>query len=1002
MNPVRPNTVHVVPWSADFILALADRLVAEAASLDLSRTRLVFPHNRPARHLRAALAARADLPRPVLLPRMQALDEFLRGLRQDLCQHPPRRAGKLDRIGLLHGVVRGLGLTDGQSAGPFATLDDTARAFFPWGARLASLLEELSRHAITPQDLGHLEGAVLPWAEALLGHLGRIDAAYRAGMQERGWTTSGLDALWLSTRLDEIEAKLSGERLVFAGFHALAPTEEAVLRRLWERSGALVLWHSDPALARPGQEGEVAWPAREHAKILRSWRARAVLEVEPPAEPKPQIRRFYEGFDLHSQLCALERELAQLKDKQSTAIVLPDPGALIPVMHHLPPDEVNISMGYPLMRSALAQLLECILVLHENRAPQEQINGTGRYLWRDLIALARQPLLRMLRAGGETPLKSAYQSWERHIRSSSALQSPFEWALAYDPDETSVTEEELRALHQEVLDACFTRFANLTTLRQTGQAVAGLCDLLRRRGGEAWQHLLIDAECLLRLWQSVVPELTGSILADEKYDQGLLFLILRHLLEAERVSFEPEPLAGMQVLGMLETRLLRFRGLFILDATEENLPGASAPDPLLPDPLRLALGLPGARERDNVAAHNFYRLLMGAEEVCVLYQAGVRPGALEGKSVRSRYVEQLLWELERATGRLVKAQPESVADAPLKAVSFPVAAILPCRPAIRVTPVLRQRLVDMLRDKGVTPSALEDWLACPKKAFHRHVLRLRPMQEVAEDGDRALFGDMVHRVLRDFFTPLLGLPLTPQRLDEKALFAQLEAALALEAEALNLPYDGRVALLAAARERLRRFLLATPATTVAALEHRVETQLCTAGLTIRLHGQIDRIDTRDDGAGVAGHVVLDYKTGTVKDGGSEAWLDAELFARLDACAPGTKDAAALLAELAERGLDVQLPLYLHLLAASKEWRPVNAAWVALKSDGAERPFFPDGEGHNQVGPDHVGPEERGIVIQQRVPALVGFLLAHLLAATEFPARSGRHCDWCDYQGPCCG
>ena len=144
-------------------------------------------------------------------------------------------------------------------------------------------------------------------------------------------------------------------------------------------------------------------------------------------------------------------------------------------------------------------------------------------------------------------------------------------------------------------------------------------------------------------------------------------------------------------------------------------------------------------------------------------------------------------------------------------------------------------------------------------------------------------------------------------------------------------------------------------------------------------------------------LTLNYKTGTVNDHGSEAWLDAELFARLDACAPGEQDAAALLAELADRGLDVQLPLYLYLLAASWEWRPVNAAWVALKSDGAERPFFPD------VGTEkQIGPEERGIVIQQRVPALVGFLLAHLLAAPEFPARSGRHCDWCDYQGPCCG
>ncbi|MHC1701565.1 MAG: PD-(D/E)XK nuclease family protein [Humidesulfovibrio sp.] len=983
MNPVRPNTIQVVPWTADFITALADRLAAEAGSLDLSRTRIVFPHNRPARHLRAALAAHPDLPRPVVLPRMQALDEFLRALRRNLCEVPPKRAGKLDRIGLLHGVVRELGL----AGGPLGRLDDSARAFFPWGARLAALLEELSRHGITPQDLNHLDGTVLPWAEALLGQLGGLDAAYKARMRQRGWTTSGLDALWLSERLDEVEASLGGERLIFAGFHALAPTEEAVLRRLWERSGALVLWHSDPALALGG---EIAWPAREHARVLRSWRARAVLEVDAPASPQPQVRRFYEGFDLHSQLYALKRELDALPDTQSTAIVLPDPGALVPVMHHLPAVDVNISMGYPLARSALAQLLETILVMHENG------DGAGRFSWRDLIALARQPLVRMLRAGAETPLKSAYQSWERHIRSSSALQSPHEWALAYDPDESQVPEDELRALHQEVIDACFTRFQGLTTLRQTGQAVAGLCDLLRRRGGDAWQHLLIDAECLLRLWQSVVPELSGSILADEEYDQPLLFLILRHLLEAERVSFEPEPLAGMQVLGMLETRLLRFRRLFILDATEENLPGASAPDPLLPDPLRTALGLPGARERDNVAAHNFYRLLMGAQEVCVLYQAGVRPGALEGKSVRSRYVEQLLWELERATGTLVKAQPESVSDAPLKAVSFPVAAILPNRPAIGVTPDIRRRLAERLRDKGVTPSALEDWLTCPKQAFYRRVLNLRPLQEVAEDGDRALFGETVHRVLREFFAPLQGKALTPELLDEQALFGLMQTALAADAEALGLPYDGRVALLAATRERLRRFLAATPATTVVALEHRVETRVRAAGLDIRLHGQIDRIDLREN-LGDGGHMVLDYKTGTVKDGGSDAWLDAELFERLAACAPGSPEAAALLAELADSGLDVQLPLYLHLLDAGGAWRPVNAAWVALKSDGAERPFFPE-----KAGPDEIGPERRALVIRERVPALLAFLLEHLLAAAEYPARSGRHCDWCDYQGPCCG
>jgi Inactivated superfamily I helicase len=233
-------------------------------------------------------------------------------------------------------------------------------------------------------------------------------------------------------------------------------------------------------------------------------------------------------------------------------------------------------------------LVECVLKLHENA----EGTGTGaRYAWRDLVALVRQPTLRMLQAGeeGQTPLKGAFQAWEKHIRSSGALQSAYSWVPVYDPEACPVSEQDFRTLLGEVQHACLDAFSGLTTLAGLGEALENLCALLKRRGGDIWHTFLIDAECLLRLWQSVVPELTGSILAQETYDQSLLFMILRHLLDGERVSFEPEPLAGMQVLGMLETRLLHFKRLFVLDATEDKLPGVSPPDPLLPDPLRLAL-----------------------------------------------------------------------------------------------------------------------------------------------------------------------------------------------------------------------------------------------------------------------------------------------------------------------------------------------------------------------------------------------------------------------------
>lgn len=980
--------IHIAPWSADFIAALAERLTAPARLPDLARTRLVFPHNRPARHLRAALAER--LTAPALLPRMQSLDEFLHTLRQDLAPEPSLRAGKLDRIGVLYAIVRELGFKDGPLSALNADAQDkAARVFFPWGARLASLLEEMAGQGVRPAAIHNLAGEVSPWAEALLSQLDAIGARYHAALAARGWTTPGLDSLWLSRHLDVVGAAFPEERLMFAGFHALSGTEEAILRQLWDQGAAEIYWHTDPALATGGT---VAWAAREHKRLLSRWHARAVLLRDvPPAGP--QIRRFYEGFDLHSQLSVLERELAALPDTGSTAIVLPDPGALVPVMHHLPAVEANISMGYPLGRSALAQLLETVLTLHENA------DAGGRYAWRDLVALVRHPLLRMLRVDvtdaddgtGEMPLKSAYVAWERHIRSSGAMQTPEEWLLVYDAEDFRASENEVRALHEDVLTACFQNFQGITTLRQLGRALDALCTLLRRRGGDTWRTHLIDAECLLRLWQSVVPELTGSILADEPYDQGLLFLILRHLVDAERVSFEPEPLAGMQVLGMLETRLLTFERLFILDATEDKLPGANPPDPLLPDPLRQALGLPGRRERDNVAAHNFFRLLMGAQEVTILYQAGVRPGALEGKSERSRYVEQLLWELEQRQGTLVKPQPLGVAGAPLKAVSFPVSPIRPHQPPVTVTPTIRAKLAKRLVDKGVTPSNLEVWLTCPKKAFYAQVLGLRPLQEVAEDGDRAQFGEIVHRVLKEFLAPHLGKPIYGDMLDAKALAADFERALTEGAFSLQMPYDARVALLAAGRERLGRFLANLPATTVVALEHPVVTNLPLTGIdgqsfNVSLHGRIDRIDRR-----AGKHMVLDYKTGGLKSCGTETWLDETLFARVAGAEPGTPETAQLLMEFAKSGLDVQLPLYLHLLAAHEDFSPDNAAWCELKSNGAERPLFDD----------KVTAEQRATVITERAPALARLMLEHALATPELAARSGRHCQWCDFKGPCC-
>ena len=63
-------------------------------------------------------------------------------------------------------------------------------------------------------------------------------------------------------------------------------------------------------------------------------------------------------------------------------------------------------------------------------------------------------------------------------------------------------------------------------------------------------------------------------MADTPLPWPLMQAMLLELVRAERVPFEADPLTGLQVLGMLETRLLRFSRVFLVDVTDDRLPGA--------------------------------------------------------------------------------------------------------------------------------------------------------------------------------------------------------------------------------------------------------------------------------------------------------------------------------------------------------------------------------------------------------------------------------------------
>ncbi|OEU65644.1 MAG: hypothetical protein BA863_01135 [Desulfovibrio sp. S3730MH75] len=964
--------ISIISWKKNFIENFSSILIDETDG-DLSNTIVIVPHHRPARYLKKSLAASDDLAKPCILPEIYSFSDFVGSLMPKLTGNFPRRIGKLDQVGLLFNIIEGL---RAESKGLLSKLPCDLQKFFPWGTRLASLLEEMLRQDITPRNISMLQGEVLEWAAALLEEIEIIFVKYVEALERRGWSTTGLESRNLSANLEKLDTILAGKKLYLAGFYGLAGVEDKFFHHLWNNLGLRVIWHSDPALALR-EHGHFA--VKEHRNWLRNWKAEAISDDSAEDSSTLPKLKFFEGFDRHSQLCAMREELlaSSVGDNyDDCAVVLPDTSLLLPVMHHLPERDINISMGYPLGRSALNGLIEAILKLQETKSGDA-------YHWKDILALIRHPYLKMLEIDDEQPLRTIFHQWETVLRCGSPyvdhnafipVYSDENGNLVDNPDST----EELRA---EVIGLCIDGFAKIKTLAELADSLQSMAEMLRLRGGTLWQRYLLDSECLFRLMNEVIPELRESSISNDDFGQPLSFSIFRQLLASQRVSFEPDPISSMQVLGMLESRLLNFKRTYILDTVDDKIPGTDPYDPLLPDQLRHLLDLPDSHERESVATYNFYRLIMGSEESCIFYQSGDQPGLLDSKSVRSRFVEQLLWELEQKEKRIITPSD----NFPLKAINFPVGAILNSPAPIAKEPVA-DKLGNILKTKGLSPSALDCYVTCPKLFFFRYLSNIRETETVNLDGDRAGFGELIHTVLKDFLEPYLGKVICGKNLSSANLNDLFMERLERDSLYANLPYDIKKSLEHAGKNRLSLFLKNIGTTTVISLEDEAAALLDVGDYHVKIYGRIDRVDNRDNS-----RYIIDYKTGQLHMPRKSFWADSEIWDQVLKDPQSLyNDGSAFLQKVKSSADSLQLPLYLLMDHHSSKEMPHQAALVELVKDGKEKFLFDS----------KTDEEDRIEIIGTKIPALSACIINNLIAEPEFKAIRSAQCNWCSYREAC--
>ncbi len=658
-------------------------------------------------------------------------------------------------------------------------------------------------------------------------------------------------------------------RHIFVGLGGLSRAEETFIGLLRKVGRADIFFDGDPFYLeddspnRAGQALRQYWRRwnlpRDNFTYQEHLRGRAHhLRLLGVANASMQGK-------LAGQLLA---EARQLNPDATVAVVLPDETLLLPVLHGLPPAELvpdfNVTMGLSFQSTALFNLVDLLFEVHLTGIREGEPGrdyGVPKYHHLAVTKLLAHPFLRRY----QQYLDAQASEPQYHHLLDGICREIVRQHLVLLP-----ATELLKLGHgHPLVEALFQAWDNCNDIIK---ACYTLIDLLKQV--YAHEHAAIEAEYLYLFYTLVRQLATAFDCRQQRLSVRSFRRFLYDQMRRTRLPFAGEPLAQVQIMGLLETRALDFDHVIILSCNENTLPAPKRQNSLFPYDVLAEFKLPTYADAEANAAYNFWRLLQRAGRVDLVH---VLPGA-EGVRTgeRSRFLRQLEFDLAAQNPALVLE--DKVVEVPAEARPAPPAAGELLGDLVLAKDDLMLAALRGVLERGLSPSALNEYLSCSLKFYFSRLARFQENEEVEEALGADGFGTVVHDALEMLLKPfeLEKRDLTATDLPEilKRVPAEVRHQLRQEeADRQARPDDGLNHVLGQVAVRLIRKYLESLPGQPGVLPLRIlaqETDLVVTvfvdlpgeatPLAMRLRGRADRIDALPDGR----RRVVDYKTGLVE------------------------------------------------------------------------------------------------------------------------------------------
>ena len=487
------------------------------------------------------------------------------------------------------------------------------------------------------------------------------------------------------------------DQVVFVGLNALSVSEERLLLALQKKGVADFYWdYVGPWVTDPDNKASFFLE-----RNLRLFPSRMQLPVTEPVQAEIRVMGVPSAIGQAKQVYPILQALAdeqQLTDESAlrTAIVLPDEHLLVPVLNAIPEaiQYINVTMGYPLAGTPVAALMEYILTLQKNI---RYIDRVPVFYFRDVLPILNHQYVMAAAPEEVSQLVKDMTAGNRIYVHAADLNRHELLSILFTPVQNT---EELSDYLIHVLEALNACLRNNRPNPDDEEMISNSTQTTAD----------IEQEFIFHYFATV--NRMKEVMREAKIEMRLdtYFRLLKRMTDLITIPFEGEPLSGLQVMGVLETRALDFDRLIILSMNEGIFPLKKAANSFIPYNLRRGFGLPTYEHQDSVWAYHFYRLIRRAKQVTLLYDT--RTTGLQTGEV-SRFVHQLRYHYQYPLiDELVVYDVASSAVPPI---------------SVQKTAEVEKLLSDFLSGgpRALSASAINTYLDCPLKFYFSVLNRFR-------------------------------------------------------------------------------------------------------------------------------------------------------------------------------------------------------------------------------------------------------------------------------------